>query len=521
MKKLIVSMAALASTAVYSQVGVNNTDPKATMDITAKTTDGSKPEGLIVPRLTGDQIRLGNTSYTSAQTGTIIYSTSGDSAPSGKTINITAPGYYYFDGSVWQKVITGSTGDITNDAWVNDNGNTMVKIGTQSDGTTARATGTDMVVKDNGYVGIGTTSPAFPLTVATGSGQYTVAAAIQESTHTSSRRASLGVGYWQVLQDILGNGTRNFSIYNGYPGNQLNALNITETNNVGIGISTPISKLDVQGNAFLRGSAVATGTVNLGIATTSGLERWGIGTKTVETGSGNNGGDFRIWNYADDGSFLGNTVSITRATGNMGVGNETPNARIDARTNTASTSDPGTGSIGLGTTTAAANTAGAGAMRYNTSGGGNIEYSNGSAWNVLTSTVKKSLVYGYLTNGQTLTNGGGTFSVTETFDQNNDFTANTFTVPRTGNYSISLCGLTTVTSWSQGNEFSIRVVKNGTTQVIGYWAAPTTSNYFGGSCTSVTIAATAGDSINLTYYIGVAGKTIHTPDFNRFSIQEL
>ncbi|WP_278377940.1 hypothetical protein [Chryseobacterium arthrosphaerae] len=152
------------SSFLFSQVGVNNSNPQATLDVTAKTTDGSKPEGLIAPRLTGDQIRLGNNSYATAQTGTIIYATSGDSAPAGKTINITAPGYYYFDGNIWQQ-FSGITGDITNDAWVNDFSNTMVKLGTKSDGSTVRDAGTDFVAKDNGNVGIGTISPNLNLEV--------------------------------------------------------------------------------------------------------------------------------------------------------------------------------------------------------------------------------------------------------------------------------------------------------------------------------------------------------------------
>ncbi|WP_126652487.1 hypothetical protein [Chryseobacterium aureum] len=160
MKKVILSVVLLTSICTYSQVGINNNDPKATLDVAAKTTDGSKPEGLIAPRLAGDQIRLGNASYTSAQTGAIIYATSPDSNPAGKTINIVAPGYYYFDGNVWQKVIAGNSADATDDAWLNDKTNTMVKLGTQSDGITARAAGTDVVIKDNGNMGIGTVTPA-------------------------------------------------------------------------------------------------------------------------------------------------------------------------------------------------------------------------------------------------------------------------------------------------------------------------------------------------------------------------
>lgn len=67
--------------------------------------------------------------------------------------------------------------------------------------------------------------------------------------------------------------------------------------------------------------------------------------------------------------------------GNVGIGNTAPNAKLDIRANTASTTDPGAGYLGIGTTSTAANTAGAGALRYNTSGA--VEYSNGSSWATL------------------------------------------------------------------------------------------------------------------------------------------
>ncbi|MDR6131281.1 hypothetical protein [Chryseobacterium sp. SORGH_AS_1175] len=40
--------------------------------MTTKTTDGSKPEGMIAPRLTGDQIKSADASYGTDQKGKLI-----------------------------------------------------------------------------------------------------------------------------------------------------------------------------------------------------------------------------------------------------------------------------------------------------------------------------------------------------------------------------------------------------------------------------------------------------------------
>jgi hypothetical protein len=160
MKHLFTAATMLFSMTVFAQVGINNTSPKATLDITAKTTDGSKPEGLIIPQLSGSNIHTATAAgvYGSNQKGLIIYATSADSSPISTTANITAAGYYYFDGSVWQKMNGAAAGDTTNDAWINDTTNGLVKLGTKADGTT-RSAGTDFVAKDNGQIGIGTSSP--------------------------------------------------------------------------------------------------------------------------------------------------------------------------------------------------------------------------------------------------------------------------------------------------------------------------------------------------------------------------
>ena len=173
MKKQLLKIAlVLVGVTTFAQVGINNSTPKATLDVTAKTNDGSKAEGIIAPRLTGEQIKSANSQYGTAQKGTLIYATAGITSAdvTGKTTNISAEGYYYFDGNLWQKVIAGANSfDTTNDAFVNDATNTMVKLGTNADGITTRSAGTDFVIKDTGNVGIGTSSPGNLLEISSSS----------------------------------------------------------------------------------------------------------------------------------------------------------------------------------------------------------------------------------------------------------------------------------------------------------------------------------------------------------------
>lgn len=87
---------------VNAQVGINTNQAQATLDVTGFPANSGKLDGIIAPRLTGDQLRAKN--YTSAQTGATVYVTAADTAPAGQTLNVTSAGYYYFDGSSWIRV---------------------------------------------------------------------------------------------------------------------------------------------------------------------------------------------------------------------------------------------------------------------------------------------------------------------------------------------------------------------------------------------------------------------------------
>lgn len=86
------------------RVGVNTEIPAATLDVAGKPAITTVVDGVIVPRLTGDQLKAKDAVYLAAQTGAIVYATAAASPTTAKTINVTAAGQYYFDGTVWQNM---------------------------------------------------------------------------------------------------------------------------------------------------------------------------------------------------------------------------------------------------------------------------------------------------------------------------------------------------------------------------------------------------------------------------------
>ena len=100
MKKSIILLGTLlVSGLAFSQVGLNTPTPKATLDVVGKATDNTSLDGVIVPRMTGDQLRA--KTYTTEQTGAVIYATSAPSILDGQVINVTKAALYIFDGTVW------------------------------------------------------------------------------------------------------------------------------------------------------------------------------------------------------------------------------------------------------------------------------------------------------------------------------------------------------------------------------------------------------------------------------------
>lgn len=87
----------------YAQVGINNTTPTATLDITARSSSGTSTtvDGLIVPRVDRQRAQ----SMVSVPTSTIIYINNiSTGSLTGTAVNIDAVGLYLYNGTVWEKV---------------------------------------------------------------------------------------------------------------------------------------------------------------------------------------------------------------------------------------------------------------------------------------------------------------------------------------------------------------------------------------------------------------------------------
>ena len=123
MKKNIILLGTLIiSSIAYSQVGINTDQPKATLDIKASPTSTTKIDGLIAPRLTGNELQAKDALYEDDQDATIIYATAPVTTITDKTTNVTSIGYYYFDKTVgtagrWMKIANPSTPAAYQEPW--------------------------------------------------------------------------------------------------------------------------------------------------------------------------------------------------------------------------------------------------------------------------------------------------------------------------------------------------------------------------------------------------------------------
>ncbi len=162
MKKIIIiilAVFAISNLQAQVKIGENPTTINENSLLEMETKD----KGMLLPRVELEE----TTKFQPLKAhiaGMTVYNTA--------TAGDVTPGYYYNDGTKWVRIADATEDDASKDAWIDDNANTMVKLETKSDGITAREADTEVIITDEGKVGIGNTSPISKLhiTAANGTG---------------------------------------------------------------------------------------------------------------------------------------------------------------------------------------------------------------------------------------------------------------------------------------------------------------------------------------------------------------
>lgn len=188
-------------------VGINTATPNSTLDVNRKLGTADQ-DGLQAPRLTRAQLSAkGDVLYGADQKGALIYITdisTGDNT--GPRVNIDGIGYYYFDGTVWQKLISNYTniynadGALNNTRTVTQNGKDLKFVNQQT--TTINNSVGLGIVQDSGAGTRATISltnggdPSMHIFTDTNS-------AAQIKAAGNSTNLSIGTGYTLVPSGIL------------------------------------------------------------------------------------------------------------------------------------------------------------------------------------------------------------------------------------------------------------------------------------------------------------------------------
>jgi hypothetical protein len=375
MKKIILSYVFIISFSVLNaQVGIGTTNPNAQLEIAA--TSASAPtatDGLLIPRVTAFP-----TPVTISQNGMMVFLTT--------AFGTNQVGLYYYDfpSLTWKWMASGTNSNV----WINNNSSSRVEIPKQSDGITNRPTGNEAVVLDNGNVGFGTLIPArhfqvnrdidagtkFAVSnpnIGTGAFSQITAEALNSTAYLyslssnytfnptfpwfSSAGTTLQATGSGGLSIVANNSVGNIKFFtDGIPGNE--RMRITNTGNVGIGTTTPVSPLHISGTSasvvldrFGIGShfigRTANGTQLLPTALNANdiatrLSGWGhngtgywpvgiIDIMAEENQTTSAAGGYIKFTTTNTGGTASSEKMRITSTGNVGIGTTNPTANLE------------------------------------------------------------------------------------------------------------------------------------------------------------------------------------------------
>jgi len=219
---------------------------------------------------------------------------------------------------------------------------------------------------------------------------------------------------------------------------------------------------------------------------------------------------------------ISNDVIVNKATGFIGAGVLNPQVQLDMR------SAGSENSLGLGTTTMSAATAGAGATRYDVNSipvGAKIEVSDGVAWNKAYIAPQKAVVVLRKVSSQSIPTATATTIINwnEVRDMSNSFdpTSGEFTAPRDGTYTFLLTFNFNGVVINDGSRVESQFYNPTTSTVLASVyktfgqsmtgtaddANSTRSTQAGGSST-VTLTLTAGTKVSVRLYQNLTSGAI-------------
>jgi hypothetical protein len=375
-----------------AQVGIGTTSPAATLDITASPTTGTTVEGVLIPRVTRQRAKdMG----TNPSISTLIYVNTLDGVANLTAVNITSVGFYFFNGTVWEKLASGAingwmtTGNAGLSGTTNFMGTTdNVDVAFRRNNTAAGKIGATSTSFGVGALNSGVTSnsAAFgtnALQVNTGDnnvavGNGTLAANTTGIQNTGVGNAALaanrgsastGIGYRALASNTTGN--------NGTAvGFEALSRNTTASNNTAVGFQTLTNNttgLQNTSTGFQASYLISTGSRNTSVGYSAlagnsiGNENTAIGNYALgrNTGSGNtaighesmfgSGAAFNNstavgWHALFNNSASNNTAvgynalqGNQNATGNTAVGSQSLNNNSSGTNNTAVGTESGFG----------------------------------------------------------------------------------------------------------------------------------------------------------------------------------
>lgn len=99
MRKIIYLIGLISTFYAHAQVGINTTSPSTTFDV-SKSSVATVADGVLVTRISGDELKAKDANYGTNQHATLVYVTSIPTTASTKTSNIRTPGFYYYDNTI-------------------------------------------------------------------------------------------------------------------------------------------------------------------------------------------------------------------------------------------------------------------------------------------------------------------------------------------------------------------------------------------------------------------------------------